>query len=120
MTNGFELCKSHEAVVVRMEERENASKIKFEALYSAIRMAKEEMDRRLEGMNEFRSQLTKQATEFVGKKEVDLMLEKIEVKLGHLEAMANQRAGGKQWSDHILQVLIGIAQIVALAWIMKS
>jgi len=121
------LCKFHEAVMVRMdgichkmEEKEKVSNIKFEALHGATTMAKAEMDRRLEGMNEFREQLTRQTAEFAGKKEVDLMFEKIDVKLDHLEAMAHQRTGGKQWSDHILQVLIAIGQIAVIAWLFKS
>jgi hypothetical protein len=47
---------------------------KFEAIATAQAAFAKELDRRLEGMNEFRAQLTKQATQFITREAVEAKL----------------------------------------------
>lgn len=50
---------------------------KFEALEKSIELSRASMEKRLEGMNEFREQLNKQAGTFITKTELDLTLQNI-------------------------------------------
>ena len=94
-----------------------------------VELAKADMDRRLETMNEFRTQLSQQAATFVSKTEVGLQFEKLE---NHVDVLARsnrdridllekvyiEKSAGKRWTDHIVTVLIGMAVLVAI-WIMQ-
>ncbi len=113
-------CKAHagievlcDAICKKIEEKEKIANIKFDALYEAIKMAKSEMDRRLEGMNEFRNQLSQQATTFISKREVELILDKFEGRLRIIEDIKSVREGSSRWSDYIITVLIAMASSIA-------
>jgi len=56
----------------------------------SIKTAKVEMDRRLEGMNEFREQLEKQTSTFVDRKEMKLMETRNDERLSKLERSAEK------------------------------
>ena len=94
-----------------------------------VEMTAKDLERRLEAMNEIRSQLNKQADTFITKVEVTLLFERIE---GHFEGLAKnnreridlldkmytEKSASKKWSDHIVTVLIGLAVLVVI-WIMQ-
>lgn len=102
-----------------MEEREKLCDKRFDHIVDSISVAKLEMDRRLEGMNEFTVQLDKQAKEFITRREVELTLEKLGVKLDIIEKAMNRRVGGQQWSDHIITALITMAVFIILHYVWK-
>jgi restriction endonuclease len=108
----------HQARLVRIEEkikgmdRELALHVK--SLKEATSVARSELERRLEGMNEFREQLNSQAATFMSRQEIGALFEKVELKTNILEKMSNQRKGSKQWTDHIITVLIGLGVVVAI------
>ena len=71
--------------------------VRITALEKATQVAKTEMDRRLEGMNEFRSQLDKQTRTFVDKEyfnhcneSLDRRIKDLEVHKGKMEGKADQ------------------------------
>lgn len=88
--------------------------IRIEALNESISVAKREMDRRLEGMNEFRTQLTRQAGEFIGKTEFKLEIDKLEIRLKVLEECLATSKGSSKWSDHIITVIIAAGVVLLL------
>ena len=92
----------------KMELHMDKMQIQMEMIDKSIGIAKSEMDRRLEGMNEFRNQLSAQAQTFISKREVELMIEKIDGRIGYLERRGNVTEGSKVWSNHIITVLISV------------
>lgn len=118
-------CKMHpaleiqlDAVCKKIEQLEKVGNIKFEYLQQSTDIAKGEMERRLEGMNEFRAQLEKQSRDFISRDQVDLMIGKIELKIENLEGIAKERKGASKWEDHIITVLIGAAVLIII-WLMQ-
>ncbi len=111
-------CKMHPAVEVQLEaickkieQNEKISNIKFEYLSQAKELAKDEMERRLEGMNEFRAQLEKQTQTFVSRVEFEGLREKLNI-------LSNQyavRTGSKIWETVILSSMV-TAIIMALGY----
>ena len=99
--NFCEKCPAHSGLVVRIDGVEKS-----------IEVARAELERRLEAMNEFRAQLDKQSRNFITKVEVDLMLSVINGKLENLSCSSAERAGASKWSDHIITALIGAAVVV--------
>jgi len=95
---------------------------KITALEKSIGVAKTELDRRLEGMNEFRRQLDKQASEFITKNEVNLRMEKmdlrfngIEDKLNTLQNEISEKRGSRKWSDWLIMgIIAAIVSIIML------
>ena len=85
----------------------------------ALNVAKTELERRLEGMNEFREQLEAQAQTFIGKSEFKLELEKLISRILLLEKSVNYREGTKRWSDHMITVIIAVVVMVALHYLLK-
>ena len=68
----------------------NTMEILVEGQNKSIKTAKVEMDRRLEGMNEFRAQLEKQTGTFVDRKEMELMSTRTDERLSKLERSAEK------------------------------
>ncbi|RPI56165.1 MAG: hypothetical protein EHM49_00960, partial [Deltaproteobacteria bacterium] len=66
----------------------NTMGLMIEGQSESIKTAKVEMDRRLEGMNEFRSQLEKQTSTFVDRNEMKLMETRTDERLSKLERSA--------------------------------
>ena len=64
--------------------------ILVEGQNKSIKTAKIEMDRRLEGMNEFRAQLEKQTGTFVDRNEMKLMATRTDERLSKLERSAEK------------------------------
>ena len=80
----------------------------------ALKVARCELERRLEGMNEFRQQLEKQAATFASKSELKVEVEKLELKIVPLTFTQAQNTGSRKWTDYIIMVIIS-ACIVLLS-----
>ena len=85
----------------------------FEMLERAIAVAKGELDIRLESMNEVRAQLTRQAAETITRNEVNLMLSKLEDKIGVNEKIvsdlgksSSRGEGSSIWKNYIVTVFV--------------
>ena len=64
--------------VARVEELDKRLTLRFELMDRAITVALLALDRRLDGMNEFRASLQDQTNQFVDRKEFDLRMKPIE------------------------------------------
>jgi len=107
------------AVCLKMDERKEQVNIKFDALNKEIVLAKEDMDRRLGEMNQFRSQLSNQAATFATGHELKTEAEKLDLKLSPLLNSVNYRAGSTHWSNHIITVLIALAVMYFVHFVFK-
>ena len=68
----------------------------------AIAVAERDLSRRLEGMNEFRSQLTSQAANFIDREEFEIHMARIEDKISAL--------------SKIVYIGIGVMLVLQFAW----
>lgn len=115
--------------------------IQIEGVDRDRRLAKEEMERRLEGMNglEARSnariveaetrardttnkaekKLEDQAKEFMKTLEFRAEMKVIETKLSILSGLVSEKKGEKKWSDHILTVLIAAGVMLLIHFLFK-
>ena len=131
-----ETCPHHSGIVAQF----NAICTKLELIEKSIEkqlllhekqveVTAKDLERRLEAMNEIRSQLNRQADTFITKIEVNLLFEKLDLntttmarnnreRIDLLEKMYAEGRGGKKWEDHIITVLIGLAVLVTI-WIMQ-
>ena len=115
------------AVEQRSDQRFESMRVMVETAFStaqtAIDKAEAATDRRLEGMNEFRDSLSDQASRFVTKEQIDLLVGKIEAEIARnredLDALAKridirqgQLEGSKLTIGSLITILtIGIASI---------
>ena len=97
-----------------MEERKELVNVQLRQIEQGVMLAKEEMDRRLEEMNQFRAQLTSQAGTFATRVELKSEAEKLDLKLVPLVRASLTREGASRWSDYLIMALISGA-IVLLA-----
>ena len=98
---------------VRLLSLENEMDLRFEHTDRALLLSKSELERRLEGMNEFRQQLDRQAGTFIARPELCAEIEKIELKIAPLIKACNQGEGSRRWTDYFAMALIS-ALIVGL------
>ena len=89
-----------------LDEKESKYNLQLMAMDKAVAAAKGDMDRRLEGMNEFRAQLEKQAGTFASRAEFTLRIDNLSRQITALEKIANQATGSSTWSDYLITVLI--------------
>jgi len=101
-------CIHHSGIEAQLKALCIKIELQMDMIEKSINVAKNEMDRRLEGMNEFRNQLSSQAQTFISKREVELIMEKIDGRIGYLEKRGNVTEGSKVWSNHIITVLISV------------
>ena len=147
-TRGNFVCLHHsglvkwiEAVCLKIDEREKIVNIQLSAIEKALGVASREMERRLEGMNEFREQLSKQASTFASIKEVTTLINNIEDKnrqsvselsklfnnkldniakdIDEIQSCVSTNKGSDRWKDHILTVLIALAVMFTVQYIFK-
>ena len=115
-------CLSHTGI----EERIRASCIKIDALEKvvgaqlraqkeALDLARLEMDRRLEEMNQFRAQLTLQAGTFITNKEVGILMEKMEEKFRLTISPISEKIRGFENLKLRDEGALGIKTVVAAA-----
>ena len=129
------------ALCRKLDEREKQFQYQMHAHGEALKVAREELDRRLEAMNEFRAQLTSQAATFAPVKEVDLKIEKLEEKSQLTVRNAEEKfrlvmqplldkvalyernwlkeEGSIAWKNHIVTVLLALAIFIMGHWILK-
>ena len=98
----------------RLDDTRNLFLVQMAAMDKAVQEAKKEMDRRLDGMNEFRSQLEKQASTFVEKPYYDLQHNVLEKQIEVLVAESNVAKGRHSWNSilAIAAVLIALATAI--------
>ena len=105
------IVKSLESLCIKIEEKQIHADLKIQSILDSVQVAKHEMDRRLEGMNEFRSQLASQASTFANRREMELIIEKFEARIKPLEELRFISQGSHKASEYIVTVII--AAIVA-------
>jgi hypothetical protein len=97
-----------------MEERKELLNVQLRQIDHSVTLAKQDMERRLEEMNQFRAQLTTQAGTFATRNELKTEAEKLDLKLVPLLKSSLTREGANQWSTYLIMALISGA-IVLLA-----
>ena len=106
------LCPHHSGIESELKALCAKMNLRFESNEKQIELAKQEMERRLEGMNEFRAQLSNQAGTFLSRTEAQLQLEKLITRIVLLEKSVNFREGSRHWSDYILTAVIAGAIVI--------
>ena len=104
-----EACSGLRVLEARVEAHREIVDVKLAANDRDKQFAKEDMERRLKDMNEFRAQLTQQANMFATRAELKGEAEKLDLKLAPLLSASAVRQGATRWSDHIITVLIAAA-----------
>jgi len=90
----------------KMDEREKQVNIQIKAIERSTSLAKLEMDRRLEGMNEIRAQLDRQAGTFATIEKVEDMRTYVMNKIDTLRDISSVRTGSGKWTDYLIMALI--------------
>jgi len=93
----------------KIDEREKQSNLQLEALERALLLAKKELERRLESMNEFREQLRTQANTFVSRNEYSIEHKNIVNKISYIEKIQNHGQGETTWKNNLIMAGIAIA-----------
>lgn len=132
-----EVCAAHSGLEARLQsicrkidDQGKLIEIQIQMQKDSISMAKEELERRLESMNEFREQLSRQAQTFISRHEMDLRLEKLEErhvltlrpiqeKIKEFEATTYKEAGSLTWKNHIMTVIISLAIFIVIHFVFK-
>ena len=94
------VCPWHSGIVVEIK-----------SMQKALDLARKELDRRLEGMNEFREQLRMQASTFVTRDTSEVHYKSIENRLRILENNKNNLEG-RMWIIPAIIVLIQLAILI--------
>ena len=105
-------CPFHSGVEAELRAVCQKMNLLFEAQNKALEEATRNMDRRLEGMNEFRRQLDNQAGTFATRVELKAEVDKLELKLTPLVRMGAIREGSSRWSDYL--IMAGISATIVL------
>jgi len=90
----------------KMDEREKQVNIQIKAIERSTSLAKLEMDRRLEGMNELRAQLDRQAGTFATIDKVEDLRTYVMNKIDTLRDISSIRTGSGKWTDYLIMALI--------------
>ena len=96
----FCVCRLHSGVTVEIK-----------SMQDAIRLARKELDRRLDGMNEFRDQLRNQAATFVTREISDVQHKRLEDRLSSLEKQKSNLEG-RMWIIPSIIVLIQLGVLI--------
>jgi hypothetical protein len=115
----MDTCPHHSGIEAELRGICAKMELRFKGLDKEIDTAKREMDRRLEGMNEFRAQLDRQAKDFIGRTEMKLEIERLVTRIVSLEKAVNYGQGSKYWSNHILTVFITAVVMLAMHYLFK-
>ena len=89
-----------------LEERKDLMNVRFNQMKEEVVLARSDMERRLEGMNEFRAQLTNQATLFATRAELKTEAEKLDLKLVPLLKSSLTREGSSRVIDYLVMAII--------------
>lgn len=101
-----------EYLEARLNSLERDFQTKLNASETARTIASTEMDRRLEGMNEFRDTLRDQASRFVTGTEVNLMMKPIAEDIRVLREYKAEVAGKASQTSAIVALLIALLAIL--------
>jgi hypothetical protein len=85
----------------------------------AVSVARKEMDRRLDGMNEFREQLQSQATTFIEKKYYDMEHKLLRSEIDGLREWRSRCEGQTSWANVIAIAAIIISAFVGILHLFK-
>ena len=103
----------------RIDGLEKQTALMIEAVEDATRLAAGILERRLEGMNEFRDQLKDQASQFVTRDELGLQLKSINDNItelrtfkDRLEGKASQQSVNIAWGIAAVGIIISITATV--------
>ena len=107
-----DVCMHHSGVEKELDALCKRMDLRFGAYEKALVMAKDEMDRRLEGMNEFRAQLNAQTHTFATKAELCYEVEKIDLRIAPLTKIVAVHEGETRWTDYL--TMAGISGLVVL------
>jgi len=96
----------------------NKIDIRTELNKLALEKAESEMNYRLEGMNEFRAQLTDQTATFVKKENIDILIKSIDEKVDSNFTSTDKKING---TNKILYIGIGIMLVLQVLsiWVFK-
>lgn len=115
--NGF----THEDGVSLKEYFEETCRAKMDAHDKALTLARDSMEKRLEGMNEFREQLKDQASRFITRTEHDALISKYDMEIKALTKAKDLLEGkADQKSVFITQVIAIISLLMGLITILRS
>jgi hypothetical protein len=97
-----------------LSERDKRTEQRFELMAEAVRKAEVAHEKRLEGMNEFRNQLSDQAETFLTKNEYNLAHNNLEEKYNNLkekvsELVNTKQGSGQAWTYIVMGVLAFVA-----------
>ena len=105
-------CPHHSGVIAEQRAICNKLDLRFDASDRAIASARQDMERRMGEMNEFRGQLSAQANTFISRTELRLEMEKVITRILLLEKSMNFREGSRHWSEYLL--MAGISGAIVL------
>jgi hypothetical protein len=94
--------------------------VRINELEKATTIASEEMNRRLEGMNEIRSQLDRQANSFLTKDAFEAYKETIMVKLGTITSKEEKREGAIGAYHLIVTAVVSVVTAFVLFLIFRG
>jgi len=107
MTDGSQIKIQIAEIKKEMEALRREIEIHLRGSREALNLARTELERRLESMNEFRAQIDKQTETFARKSETDLIHQGLDNRLRIIEREEGKREGSSTWSGHIITTLIG-------------
>lgn len=121
-----EICLAHAGLVeqiktvcIKLEAHEKLDLERLAAIDKAMNTAKIEMERRLESMNEFRAQLSKQAASFVNRETIDIKLEKMQEDIDDVKQCTSVSSGSDKWRDHLVTVGISLGVFLLAHFLFK-
>jgi hypothetical protein len=105
----------------RMSERECVElrdyiEVQLKALKEATNLARENMERRLEGMNEFRNQLNSQANTFMTRDAFEARHLLIQTQVDDLRAFKATSEGKASQLSVIISFIVGAAGVIIGLW----
>ena len=114
------ICPEHSGIVKELKAINEKIDLMSQFQERSVGLAKQELERRLEAMNDFRTQIDRQAKQFVTREELTLKLDKMETKLEILQNVKSETTGERKWMNHIITALIGMATVIGVWIIVRS
>ena len=91
------------------------AKLRYESIVVSTNLARENMERRLEGMNEFRQALKDSNDSFITRQEWQIQITKMEEDIRMLrEAKANTEGKASMTSVYVSYIIAAIALIISI------
>lgn len=115
-----------EVLEERLKAIEKLIKLRFQSAESALMLARETMETRLESMNEFRSQLTEQTKNFINRTEYDTKHMVLEERIANLDKrvqgveLLKADIQGRIWTLGVVVVLVIAALEFFLHYISRA